>query len=54
LRAQSSTKTLFSLPIILSSHPPFDIYMSGLLARPGIGQQLLAADPSLAVRYGSS
>jgi hypothetical protein len=36
---------------ILTSHPPFDIYMSGLLARPGIGPRLLAADPSLAVRY---
>ena len=36
---------------VLSSHPPFDVYLSGLLARPDIGPYLLGPDPGLALRF---
>lgn len=36
---------------VLSKHPPFDVYMSGLLALPGIGSRLLECDPGLALRF---
>ena len=44
-------RSLADKKYVLSSHPPFDVYMSGLLARPDIGPDLLGRDPLLALRF---
>jgi hypothetical protein len=44
-------RSLADKKYVLDSHPPFDVYMSGLLARPEIGPRLLAREPGLALRF---
>jgi hypothetical protein len=44
-------RSLANKGYVLSNHPPFDVYMSGLLARPDIGPYLLGRDPGLALRF---
>ena len=44
-------RSLADKEYVLSNHPPFDVYLSGLLARPDIGSYLLGRDPLLAFRF---